>query len=322
MFFPLAQAPVLPRQPARSRRPAAATVLILAAATLGCGGATRGASSPQQGKTTTTAAQVGRRIERLVVADRGTMAMVSREGCVASLHTMGGDAGSADELRVRCPKPERLKTWFEGADRVMASFSYEPSKDDDDDDEQEVKLPAAKVLTAAGKTLKVSREADVTRLLREVQSLSAELASAEEPSPGPASPGGWQMLHVIGPAHVLFAGKPSRGMFEARMSTTGQYMCEFITNAGDGPMRATKSGWLAAPTAARAIDEVLKPFAAVGPNERVKGTYAAGTRAGDEKRSNDVSTGAVFERFAHVQDALGDACLPELEPPSAASIGL
>ena len=94
-------------------------------------------------------------------------------------------------------------------------------------------------------------------------------------------------------------------------------LCEFMTNIGDGPMRATKSGWLTQDAATHAIDEVLGPFAAIGPNERSRATYAAGTKAGAERRSNASSTAAVFERFANLQDALGDACLPELEAPAS-----
>jgi hypothetical protein len=250
--------------------------------------------------------------------------MVARGGCVAVLRTSEGQAGSNDELRVRCPKPERLKAWFDATDRVVGSLALEPMQDkesaereSDDDD-----APMAKVLTASGKTLKVTRPADVQKLAAEVRALSAELASAEAVSPGPPSPAGWQMLHVVGPAHVLFAGTPARGVFEARVSTTGQYLCEFMANIGDGPLRATKSGWLSPTTATHAIDEVLVPFNAVGPNEHQKPTYAAGMSGGAERRSNAGSTAEVFERFAKVQDALGDACLPELEAPPANAIGL
>lgn len=294
-------------------------VLALAATTLGCGHATPKAASPQKGETTTTAATVGQRIERLVVAEKGSIAMVSREGCLATIQTTQVETGASDELRVRCPKPERLKQWFEGANRVMAQFAFDPVKEEEEDDAEEEKtpLPAAKVLTASGTTLRVTKSADVKRLIHEVKSLSAELAAAEEPSPGPASPAGWQMLHVMGPAHVLFAGTPARGLLEARVSTNGQYLCEFMTNIGEGPMRATKSGWLKQEIATHAVDEVLGPFAAVGPNERSRSTYAAGTKAGAERRSNASSTAAVFERFANIQDALGDACLPELEAPSS-----
>ncbi|HVH42043.1 MAG TPA: hypothetical protein VM925_06855, partial [Labilithrix sp.] len=185
-----------------------------------------------------------------------------------------------------------------------------------------IKLPAAKLLTSSGKALRVAKPADVEKLAAEVRALSAELASAEEVSPGPASSDGWEMLHVMGPAHVVFAGTPARGVFEARVSTNGQYMCEFITNVGDGPMRATKSGYISPATASRAIDVVLGPFNAASADEKSKTTYAAGTKGGAERRSNAVSTAAVFERFAEVQDALGDACLPELEAPSGSQIGL
>jgi hypothetical protein len=259
------------------------------------------------------------RIERLVVAERGSISMVARGGCVAMVRTAESETATHDELRVRCPKPERLKTWFEGADRVTATLALEPIRDDDDDDD---KLPVAKLLTASGRALRVVKPEDVEKLAAEVRALSAELAAAEQVSPGPASANGWQMLHVVGPAHVLLGGSPARGVLEARVSTNGQYMCEFITTVGDGPMRATKSGWLAPHAASHAIDEVLGPFNAVEPNEAPNATFAAGTKAGAERRSNSVSTAAVFERFATMQEALGDACLPELEPPSTPPIGL
>jgi hypothetical protein len=304
------------------RRVATSMAVVLAVALAGCGGGTRGASSPHKAtKTTTTAASVAPRIERLVVAERGTISMVARGGCLATVHTSDGANGTDDELRVRCPRPERLKAWFDGADRVTAGFAYTPTSDEEDDDE--IALPAAKVLTSSGKTLKVTRSADVQRLASEVKALATELAGNEEPAPGPESAAGWQMLHVSGPAHVIFAGSPARGVFEARMSTTGQYLCEFVTNVGgEGPMRATKSGWIAPSVASRAIDEVLGPFNATGPNDHPKSTYAAGTKGGAERRTNDSTTAAVFARFAEVQDALGDACLPELEAPSSTSVGL
>lgn len=291
---------------------------IVAVALIGCGGATRGASSPH-GKTTTTAASIGPRVERLVVAEKGNVSMVARGGCIATVHTSEGDSAQ-HELSVRCPKPERMKTWFDGADRVMAGFTYEPVKDEEEEDE-EVSLPVLKVLTAKGQTLKVTRPEEVQRLSREVRALSAELASMSTPAPGPASADGWQMVHVTGPAHVLFAGTPTRGFFDARVSTNGQYHCDFIASIGSGAMHASKSGWLSPIIASRAIDEVLGPFSASEPNEESKSIYAAGVKEGTEKRSNVSSTAAVFERFAQIQDMLGDACLPELEAPSS-NVGL
>lgn len=289
-----------------------------------CGGSTRRASTPH-GKATTTAATIGPKIERLVVIEPGSITMVARGGCVASVKTSEGQAGPHDELRVRCPKPERLRTWLDGANRVTASLAVEPTPENEDDEEEEgpqTALPAAKLLTTSGVTLRVSTVADVRKLAAEVNAFAAELASTEAVAPGPASPAGWEMLHVTGPAHVLFAGTPARGVLEARMSTNGQYLCEFITNVGDGPMRASKSGWIAPSAATKVIDEVLRPWAATEPHEKPKTTYAAGTRGGAEQRSADSSTAAVFERFAQVQDALGDACLPELEPPQGPSVGL
>jgi hypothetical protein len=247
----------------------------------------------------------------MVVADKGLVMMVERDGCLAQVRTSEGQAGGNDELRVRCPKQERIRAWFSQIDQVTAGFELKRANDQQDED---MALPGAKVLTANGNVLQIVRPEDVKRLAGEMGAFAAELASAEQPAPGPASPAGWQMLHVTGPAHVLFAGTPARGVLEARVSTNGQYLCEFVANVDDSPMRATKSGFIRPQTAAHAIDEVLGPFNADAAGTGT--TYAAGVRGGTETRSNAHTTRAVFERFAQVQDALGDACLPELEPPS------
>lgn len=301
-----------PLASAGARRGEAAFAAAIALTLAACGGATPKASSPH-GKATTTAAKVAPPIERLVVAENHTISMVSRDGCLASVKTSARPS-EQDELRVSCPKPERMEAWFSGAERVIGTLALAP---DDEEEGERLKLPAAKLLTASGETLRVTKPADVEKLAAEVRALAAELASTEAVSPGPASSRGWQMLHVKGPAHVFFAGTPARGVFEARMSTNGQYLCEFVTDVGDGPMRASKSGWISPSTAAQAIDEVLAPFNdASGPGEGAKSAYAAGTKDGTERRSNIASTAEVFARFSDVQDALGDACLPELEPPS------
>jgi hypothetical protein len=293
----------------------------------GCGGATQNASAPH-GRTSTTSGTLGQRVDRLLVSEGSEVLLVTRGGCVALVRTIEGGTGSSDELRVLCPKPERLAAWFDAADKVIARIPLAPirpasarkrehnehNEDDADDD-----APMAKVLTASGQTLRVVAPADVKKLSVHVHALSAELAAAENVSPGPASPAGWQMLHVMGPAHVVFAGTPAHGVFEARMSTTGQYLCEFLATVGDGPLRATKSGWLSPAKAMHAIDEVLVPFKGLDANDKSSGGYAAATGAGGERRSSPASTAAVFERFSHVQDELGDACLPELEAPALAS---
>jgi hypothetical protein len=141
------------------------------------------------------------------------------------------------------------------------------------------------------------------------------------PTPGPKSEQGWELLRVTGPAHVFLGGAPTSGLLDARMSTNGQYLCEFVATTRGGPIRATKSGWIAPSVASRAIDEVLSPLADAGSGEKRPATFASGTAGGAEHRANAASTPAVFQRFAHVQDALGDACLPELDAPSA-PIGL
>jgi hypothetical protein len=286
--------------------------MLAALATGGC--ATRKAATPQPSAAAAlTGARVVPRIERVLVADSAVVAMVARDGCVATISSAELEAGSSDELRVRCPRPDRMRTWFDGVDRLIAAVPLEPTKEETDD----LTLPSAEIVTAAGKVMHVVQKADAQRLLGEVRALTAELASAEMPAPGPSTPGGWQMLRVSGPARVLFAGAPTRGLLDARVSTTGQYFCEFLANTDEGPMRATKSGWIAQATASRAIDEVLQPFEGIGDAERPKVTFASGTTASGERKASASATAAVFARFAPVQDALGDACVPELEAPVA-----
>jgi hypothetical protein len=293
------------------------SVLVVA----GCGGATR-ARSPQapEGKVELTAARVASHVERVLVAEHGAISMVGRNGCVATLASGGSDETDApEEMRIRCPKPERIKAWFEGVDRITPGIAVEPATDDGADDD--VILPAAELVTRGGDVMLVAKRADAERLLHEVRALSAELASVEMPRPGPKSANGWELLRVTGPAHVFLGGSPTSGLLDARMSTNGQYLCEFVASTREGPMRATKSGWITPSLAANAIDEVLSPLADASSAEHRGVTSASGTASGAEHRANAASTAAVIQRFAHVQDALGDACLPELDAPSA-SVGL
>jgi hypothetical protein len=303
--------------------PFACTLLVLTLCS-GCRGATHQVASPQA-PAETTAATLSVRIDRVLVAEGDEVSLVSRGGCVALVRTMDRAGGGSDELRLRCPKPERMAAWFDATDRELHRIALAPvakrsAKEEDDDAPTP---PTAKVLTAKGDTLQVVKAADIKKLSSVVKALSAELAAAEEVAPGPASPGGWQMLRVLGPAHVVFAGAPAHGVLEARVSTNGQYLCEFFANVGDGPLHATKSGWLSPTAAAHAIDEVLVPFAAAaagGEEQQPKGGYAAATSAGSERHGSAATTAAVFERFAQVQDALGDACLPELEAPNISTV--
>jgi hypothetical protein len=292
-------------------------LLIALSLTAACGGATRGAAPPQTtGTAALTGAKVAPRIERVLVADKGVVALVARDGCVSTVSTAELQTGSSDELRVRCPRPERMNAWFAGVDRLTAAVALEPTKEEEIEAD-DLPLPSAEIVTANGKMLHVVQKNDAQRLMGEVRALTAELASAEMPAPGPTTPGGWQMLRVSGPAHVFFAGAPTRGVLDARVSTSGQYFCEFLANTEDGPMRATKSGWINSSTASHAIDEVLKPFEGLGESERPRATFASGITASGERKASASATAAVFERFAPVQDALGDACVPELEPPVA-----
>ena len=294
--------------------------------TTACGGATR-SGSPQSpsGTAALTGAKMGVRFQRVLVAERGIVVMVARDGCVATVSSSAeqsaeqdDDVGSSEEMRVRCPRPERLKAWFSAVDRLTAGLALVPVTDDSPDD---MPLPAAELVTPKGEILQVAKRADAERLLGEVRALVAELAAAEMPSPGPSSANGWQMLRVSGPAHVILGGNEAAGLLDARMSTNGQYLCDFVANTGGGPIRATKSGWISPVVAARAIDDVLSPLADGASVDRRPTTFASGISSGSERRANVASTGAVFLRFAHVQEALGDACLPELDPPTA-QIGL
>lgn len=285
---------------------------------MGCGGASR-ARAPQNatGTAQLTAADLGHRVQKVLVTDGETIAMVGRDGCHATVRSGSEkNVGQNDELRVRCPRKDRLASWFSGIDRVIAGMQVEEVSEDDDEDE---KVPAAHVVVGHGKVVRVVKPADAAKLVAEVRAFGAELESAEIPRPGPASSGGWQMLRVTGAAHVLLGGEPTRGVLDARMSTNGQYFCEFVGATDDGQVRATKSGWISDGLAARALDEVLGAFQVQGQGETPTATFAAATSGGAEKRATQASTAAVFERFAPLQDALGDACLPELEAPGPAS---
>lgn len=311
--------------PWMSERPLALHLVATGILITACGCATRSASprSPAAGTAALTAGKVSAHFERVLVADRGAVMMVARDGCVALVKQAAAEpdadsASGSDEMRVRCPRPERLKAWFAGVDRILAAVDVEELSEEESDD---ISLPAAELVTAKGDILQVKKRADAERLLAEVRALTAELASVEVPSPGPSSAKGWQMLRVSGPAHVFLAGAPTAGQLDARMSTSGQYLCEFVASTRSGPIRATKSGWLSEAVAARAIDEMLSPLADVASAERRATTFAVGISGGAERRANLASTAVVFERFAAVQDVLGDACLPELDPPTA-QVGL
>ena len=284
---------------------------VLALAPLGCGHATRNAS-PQSKVQLTGAAVPGPKAHKILVAEKGSIGMVTRGGCVASVGTSRGAEGSTDEMRIRCPKPGRLDAWFAGVDRMLATVPVVEVPDDEED----ISLPVAELVTANATVLKLTRRADTERIIGEVRALTAELGAGEEPRPGPASSSGWQMMRVAGPAHVFLGGEPTNGVLDARISTSGQYLCEFQATTSDGPLRATKSGWIATDKARSAIDEVLMPFEATSQDERRPPTYAAAITNGAERRANAASTAAVFERFSSLQDALGDACIPELEPPA------
>ena len=308
-----------------SRTPAEAKVVLLvpllaACVLAGCGG-TRAPQAKGPGKAQLTAADLGHRVQKVLVADKEVVAMVGRDGCHATVRSgTERNLGQGDELRVRCPRKERLAAWFAGIDRAIADVELAEVTDDDDDG---TAVPAAEIVLGQGRghgtVLRLVKPADVAKLVSEVRAFGAELESAEIPRPGPASPSGWQMVRVTGAAHVLLGGAPARGVLDARLSTSGQYFCEFVSATEDGSVRATKSGWITAPLAARALDEVLGPFRVQGEADAKTPALVAATRGGAERRADIASTAAVFERFAPLQDALGDACLPELEPPGSSA---
>jgi hypothetical protein len=289
------------------------TWVVFALVLAGCGHATRSAA-PQSGTAQLTAATVAQHVERVLVADKGTVALVSRDGCVATIGTGQDDTGNFDEMRVRCPRSERLSSWFGALDKMTAALPVEAVDGDSDIDAKG--LPAAELAMPNGRVMKLTRAEDATRVLGEVRAFAAELDASERPAPGPATVNGWQMLRVSGPAHVLFAGEATRGVLDVRVSSTGQYLCEYNANTNDGPFHATKSGWIKAETATHALDEVLAPFRALGPDERPRSTYALAVQGGNEQKANAASTAAVFERVGPLQDALGDACIAELEEPA------
>lgn len=285
-----------------------------------CGGGARDASSGARapadvGTATLTGAGPSSRVARVLVADKDAMAMVVRGGCVATIGAGADEGGSYDEMRVRCPKPERGASWFSSIDRLVATL---PTKlVDDEADDARVPLPAAEVATSSGAVYRVDKPSDAARLVSEVKALAAELAAGETPRPGPASPSGWQMIRLAGRAHVFLGGEPMTGTLDVRMSTTGQYLCEFRATAEDGPLRATKGGWVEQRAAVKAIDDVLTPFESGAQDS--PSTFASAVAQDGERRANPASTAAVFARFGAVQKVLGDACLPELEAPKTDS---
>ncbi len=289
----------------------------LSAAVLGCGGATKAVPPQRSGAATLTAATVPFRIQRLLVAEDASLSMISRDGCLATVRALADPTGDSDELRIVCPRSERLAVWFRDFERVTARMAVDrvTREGEGEGEGDDVALPAAQLLTSSGVLLRVRQRADVERMLTAVRALGAELAAAEMPNPGPASAAGFQMLRVMGPAHVFFGGAPTEGVLDARVSTSGQYLCEFLASTKSGPLRATKSGWIPPAAASRAVDEVLAPFQANAAGTVPRSTFASAFVDGSERRADVASTAAVFERFAPVQDALGDACLPELDPP-------
>lgn len=290
-----------------------ASALVIAA----CG---HRATSPQTSSPRLTSARpdAGAQYERLLVAEEGVITMVARDGCVASVSQDGGERLSAQELVVRCPKQERLSAWFRGVDRITGAVAL-VRVSDDDAEEIPADLPAAELVNAHGDVVAVKEKGDAKRVAAEVRALVAELASTEVPSPGPQSAGGWQLLHVSGPAHVLLRGSPAHGVLDIRVSTSGQYLCEFVATMKAGPIRAKKSGFLAPRTASQALDEVLGPFAEGGAAQPSESTVSA-VKDGTERRASAPAAAAVFPALARVQDALGDACLPELDPPAPLSL--
>ena len=237
---------------------------------------------------------------KVMVGEKGMIAMVAKNGCLSIVY----ETKRGDEMAVQCPKADRLSSWLAANDPIALKM---PLAKLDGEESEDIPLPAAQIMNAEGDIYRVARREDVAKLLDSVRTLSKELAAQEEPKPGPATPIGWQMIHVAGPAHVGIAGNVAQGELDARVSSTGQYLCEFSTNG----LHAKKSGFIAKDVAPRALDEVLGPFES--STEASKHAFVSATAKGEEKRANAPSSQAVMERFGQPQDVLGDACLPEFE---------
>src|SRR3954454_4981191 len=102
------------------------TAALFAMSATACGGATHSASpQPRAGTAALTGANMGAHFDRVLVAERGAIAMVSRDGCIASVGAGTDATGDYEEMRIRCPKPERLKAWFNGVDKITSSVPLE-----------------------------------------------------------------------------------------------------------------------------------------------------------------------------------------------------
>src|SRR5689334_419310 len=95
--------------PKFARRRSLVVLIASGLLTVACGHATRSAPpQPPHGTAQLTAAQVKGRFQRVLVAEHGIVAMVGREGCVATVSAGTDDTGDFEEMRVRCPRAERL----------------------------------------------------------------------------------------------------------------------------------------------------------------------------------------------------------------------
>lgn len=151
----------------------------LAALLAACGGQSRQTSSPHSEATVTSAYIKGHHVEKIMVADEGTVAIVDREGCLAQVKERSTAVGPAAEILTRCPKPERMASWFDQSDRVTDVLVYEPltARPEGDesealDDKLDLHAPTAKVLVSNGKMLRVAKPADVAKLTAQVRALS------------------------------------------------------------------------------------------------------------------------------------------------------
>ncbi len=122
------------------------------------------------------------------------------------------------------------------------------------------------------------------------------------------------MLRVSGPAHVYLGGAPTTGVLEARVSTTGQYLCEFNTNTKEAASRDQERLALESDgdEGHRRGSRDLPARAGRGSVARRRSLRPSGVTASSERTAPPPLR--VFEKFAEVQDALGDACLPSSRP--------
>src|SRR4051812_20965118 len=127
-------------------------VVSLAMLGVGCNASRSGSPQAKQpGTAELTSADVKTRIERVMVSDGHGISIAARDGCLASIAEATDDTGDYDEMRVRCPRPDRMASFFTSIDRITSAAQLTRVGEEEDD----VESPAAQVLTAGGVAMRV-----------------------------------------------------------------------------------------------------------------------------------------------------------------------